>query len=120
MTIASNKMQVGCIAQTHGTVRLKLTFPQVYANASVHPNLICYYVAPHSCLCLGLLFRHKDQNKVLRKYGCTTEDRALSSECPLLPIIRIQTIIGGYSDQSELRLLKNTEKEKNNTKVMDY
>lgn len=50
MTIASNKMQVGCIAQTHGTVRLKLTFPQVYANASVHPNLICYYVAPHSCL----------------------------------------------------------------------
>jgi hypothetical protein len=47
MTIASNKMQVGCIAQTHGTVRLKLTFPPGLCERlrPSEPN-----VAPHSCL----------------------------------------------------------------------
>lgn len=47
-------MQVGCTARTHGTGRLKLTLPQVYANASVYPNLMCL-----DFVSSGLLSRHK-------------------------------------------------------------
>lgn len=98
---------MGCINRTHGTVWLKLTVPPpglLYANASVSPNLM-FPFPPLS----GILFGRKSvtnfssYNSVLRIIKAFVQSTCLNN--------RMEILIGGYADQTELRPPKHKKKE---------